>query len=100
VLVNIAYLDNFEHVEPLLEQLNATALKEEIEEMMRVELAGLIENSADGESIDAKIAEIDAKLDEAIVIVPEFTLAAVFVLASAIGAFILMSRTNRFARNS
>jgi hypothetical protein len=99
MLVNIAYLDNFEHVEPLLEQQNATDLKEEIEQMMLVELVGLIETSADQESVDAKISDINAKLDEAILIVPEFTLAAVFILASTFGAIILLARAKRFALN-
>ena len=71
-LATTAYLDNFEYVESDLEQRNATELKEQTEQLMRVELIALINDGADPQVVDDKIAEINAKLDEAIVVVPEF----------------------------
>lgn len=87
-LATMAYIDNFEHVETELDQRNATELKEQIEQMLRVELVGLFRDRADSESIDAKIAAINGKLDEAIVIVPEFpaTLAAIAAIAGVLAA--------------
>lgn len=92
-LARVAYLDNFEYVEPALVQRNATDLKEEIEEMLRVELVQLIRDNAGSDSVDAKIAAIDAKLDEAIVIVPEFPPGvAVAMLGLIISIAILSAR--------
>jgi hypothetical protein len=71
-LATAAYLDNFEYIEPELEQRNATQLKEDTEKLLRDELVGLIRDGGSSETVDAKIADINAKLDEAIVIVPEF----------------------------
>jgi hypothetical protein len=73
-------------------------LKEQTEEMLRVELVGLISDRADSKQIDAKIAEINAKLDEAITVVPEFpagTPAA--VLVAVVTATILYGRHRRRA---
>jgi hypothetical protein len=92
LLVNIAYQDNFERVGTVLDQLNATGLKAEIEELMQVELVELIESGADPASVDAKVAEINAKLDEAIVIVPEFPLALIGILAVLIGIISIVGR--------
>jgi hypothetical protein len=80
-LVNIAYLDNFGHVEVELERRNATELKEHTAQMLRVELVELINDGADSQSVDEKIAAINANLDAAIVIVPEFPTALVLVAA-------------------
>jgi hypothetical protein len=91
-----AHKEYFEHLKIELEQRNATQLGEQTDQMLRVELLELIAERADQSSIDAKIAEINEKLDEAIVIVPEFPLAAIFVLASAIGAFAILARTRSF----
>lgn len=92
-LARIAYLENFEYVEPELVQHNATQLKEETEETLRVELVQLIRDRADSDIIDAKIAAINAKLDEAIAIVPEFPPGAVVaIVALAIITTILFAR--------
>jgi hypothetical protein len=96
LLVNIAYQDNFERVGTVLDQLNATGLKAEIEEMTQVELVELIESRADPATVDAKVAEINAKLDEAIVIVPEFPLAVLAILAAGNGLLSILSRIGRY----
>ena len=79
-----AYLDNFEYVESDLEQRNATELKEETEQLMRVELIALIKDGADPQAVDDKIAEINVRLDEAIVVVPEFPMVAVIYVGIAV----------------
>lgn len=91
-LATTAYLDNFEHVEIDLDQRNATGLKEQTEQLMRVELIGLIREKAEPQVIDGKIAEINSKLDEAIVVVPEFPLAAIGILIAAVGAVVIVGR--------
>ncbi|HJS83182.1 MAG TPA: hypothetical protein VJ742_10160, partial [Nitrososphaera sp.] len=72
VLATTAYIDNFEHVEPDLVAHNATDLKEETEQMLRVELISLIRDRASPDQVDAKIDEINSGLDHAIAVVPEF----------------------------
>jgi flagellar motor component MotA len=94
----MAYIDNFEHVETELDQRNATELKEQIEQMLRVELVGLIRDRADSESIDAKIGEINAKLDQATVIVPEFPIAALGILAAVIGVISILGKAKLVKR--
>jgi hypothetical protein len=64
-LATQAYLDNFEYVEPALEQKGATDLKEQIEGMMR-ELRDMIRDDATIEEVDSHINATDAKLMEAI----------------------------------
>ena len=91
-LATIAYIDNFEHVESELEDRNATELKEQTEDMLRVELLGLIRDRAAPQSIDDKIAEINLKLEEAIVIVPEFPVAAIGVIAAVVGVITILGR--------
>jgi hypothetical protein len=59
---------------------------------MRVELIGLIREKAEPQVIDGKIAEINSKLDEAIVVVPEFPLAAIGIMIAAIGAVVTVGR--------
>jgi hypothetical protein len=65
-LATQAYLDNFEYVEPALEQKGATDLKEQIEGMMREELRDMIRDDATIEEVDSHINATDAKLMEAI----------------------------------
>jgi hypothetical protein len=97
-LAKIAYIDNYEYVEPELVQRNATELKEQTEEMLRVELVGLISDRADSEQIDAKIAEINSKLDEAITVVPEFPAGTpTAVLVAVVTATILYGRYRKRA---
>jgi hypothetical protein len=60
-----AYLDNFEYVEPDLEKHGAKDLKEQIEDMMRVELRDMIKNKVSQDELDSQINATDLKLDEA-----------------------------------
>jgi hypothetical protein len=93
-----AYKDYFEHLKAELEHRNATELSEQTDQMLRVELVELIREGADQQSVDDKIASINLKLDEAIVIVPEFPISAVGVMAALIGALGLIGRTRFFRK--
>ncbi len=92
-LATMAYIDNFEHVEAELEQRNATDLKEQTEEMLRVELVGLIRDRAAPQSIDDKISEVNMMLDQAIVIVPEFPYGMVMVLMFGLIFTVFLARS-------
>ena len=60
-----AYLDNFEYVEQDLEKHGANDLKEQIEQMMRVELRDMIKSGVSQDQLDSQINAIDLKLTEA-----------------------------------
>lgn len=64
-LSTTAYLDNFEYVEPVLIQHNAIDLKEQTEQMMRVQLREMIKSNAAADQIDSQINAIIQKLDQA-----------------------------------
>jgi hypothetical protein len=64
-LVTSAYLDNFEQVEPVLIQHNATDLKLQTEQMIRIQLREMIKDKASADEIDSQINAINAKLDQA-----------------------------------
>jgi hypothetical protein len=91
-LATIAYTDNFEHVEGELGRRNATELSTQTEQMLHVELIELIEDGADSQSVDEKIAAINANLDKAIVIVPEFPTALLFIAAIIMIPIVINSR--------
>jgi hypothetical protein len=65
-LATRAYLDNFEYVEAPLEQKGNHVLKENIENMMREELRGLIKDKVPLPQVSELINETDTKLQEAI----------------------------------
>jgi hypothetical protein len=65
-LATRAYLDNFEYVEPALEQKGAADLKEQIEDMMREEIRDMIKTSTSADELHTLINATDAKLVEAI----------------------------------
>ena len=95
-LATMAYLDNFKQIESDLDQRNATELKEQTAQLMHVELLGLIRDKADPQAVDGKIAEINSKLDEAIVVVPEFPLGiSLLIVAFALTSAILLVRFKR-----
>jgi len=95
-LVETAYLDNFEYVEPDLEQRNATDLKEDLETMLHTELIGLMRDGADQQTIDDEIALINLKLDEAIAIVPEFPIGiSLLIVAFALTSALILGRFKR-----
>lgn len=53
-LATTAYLDNFEYVEPALEEKGAGVLMEQIEGMMREELRNMIKNNVSLEELDSR----------------------------------------------
>lgn len=65
-LADMAYLDNFEHVEGILEEKASKSFMEDIEHMMREDLRKLIQDKADQSELDMHINATDAKLAEAI----------------------------------
>jgi len=87
-----AYLDNFEHVEGPLLAANQTQLKTDVEQMMRIQLRDMIKQKAAPEQVDNHIAAINAKLDQAIKVVPEFPLGVLVAMASVIGVVIAITR--------
>jgi hypothetical protein len=93
-----AHREYLEHLKTELEQRNATELSEKTDQMLRVELFGLIRDGADAQSIDDQIAAINMSLDEAIVIVPEFPITPIGILGALIAGLGYLSRTRFFAR--
>lgn len=73
-LVTTAYLDNFEYVEPVLIKQGSEPLKLDVEQMIREQLRSMIVKQVPKEQMDDQITAINAKLDEAITVVPEFPL--------------------------
>jgi hypothetical protein len=90
-----AYIDNFEHIEPDLVSHNATDLKEETEQMLRVELVSLIRDRASQDQVDAKIDEINSRLDHAIAVVPEFPAGLAASLAALATLAVVVSRYSK-----
>jgi urease gamma subunit len=87
-----AYLDNFEHVEGPLVMANQTQLKNDAEQMMRIQLRDMIKQKVTPEQLDAHIAAINVKLDQAVKVVPEFPVGAMIAMASVIGIGIAATR--------
>jgi hypothetical protein len=96
-LATTAYLDNFEHVEIELVRHNATDLKAETEQMLRVELRDMIKNRAAPEQIDNHIGSINAKLDQAVTVVPEFPVGIAAVAVALVLAAVVLSGRFRTA---
>ena len=61
---------------------------------MRIELVDLIKDGGEQQAVDAKITEINAGLDEAIVIVPEFPTGVAAVM-SVMLIMVLLVRSGR-----
>jgi hypothetical protein len=98
-LATTAYLDNFEHVEIELVRYNATDLKEETEQMLRVELREMIKNHVTSEQVDNHISSINAKLDQAVTVVPEFPIGIAAVAMASVMAVVLLASRFRTARS-
>ena len=95
-LATTAYIDNFEQIEPDLVSHNATDLKEETEQMLRVELVDLIRDRSPPDQVDAKIEEINSRLDQAIAIVPEFPAGLITLpLAALVTLAVIINRYNK-----
>jgi len=71
-LADAAYLDNFEHVEDILEEKGSHSFMEDLEQMMREDLRELIKDKANQSDLDMHINVTDAKLEEAIDLVKGF----------------------------
>ena len=67
-LATRAYLDNFEYVEPALEQKGAGNIMKQLEDMMRKDLRSMIKDAVPYEKLNSHINATDAKLAEAIII--------------------------------
>ena len=67
-LATIAYLDNFEYVEPALEKKGGSDIMHQLEGMMRQELRGMIKEEVPYEKLLSHINATDSKLAEAILI--------------------------------
>jgi hypothetical protein len=67
-LATIAYLDNFEYVEPALENKAGIDIMHQLEGMMRQELRGMIKDKVPYEKLLSHINATDSKLAEAILI--------------------------------
>ena len=65
-LADTAYLDNFEHVEEVLEEKGSHSFMEDLEHMMREDLRQLIKDKAGQSDLNMHINATDAKLAEAI----------------------------------
>ena len=83
-LAGTAYLDNFEHVEADLQKQGQSELVEDLEKMMVTDLRGMIRDKVSQDQLDAQISDIDAKLSQAIAIVPEFPIGTTAIILSAI----------------
>ena len=90
-LATKAYLDNFEYLEADVEKQNPD-LKDDVEQMMRVELRNMIKNGEDPEKVSEQIDEILKKMDDVALVVPEFPLGVMIVMASVVGGVVAMTR--------
>jgi hypothetical protein len=92
-LAGTPYLDNFEYAEADLQKHGQSELVSEIEKMMVTDLRGMIKNRASQEQIDSQISAIEAKLTQAIAVVPEFPVRApVIVISVLVGSVIEFAR--------
>lgn len=94
-LATKAYLDNFEYLESSVNQQNPD-LKNDMEQMMRVELRDMIKNGASASEVSAHIDKILLKMNDVAKIVPEFPLGAVIAMASVVSVVIVMTRVRGF----
>jgi hypothetical protein len=94
-LATTAYIDNFEQIEPELVAHNAIDLKEETEQMLRVELVSLIRDRSSPDQVDSKIDEINSRLDHAIAVVPEFPAGLAASLAALATLVVVINRFNK-----
>lgn len=90
-LATKAYLDNFEYLEADVEKQNPD-LKDEMEQMMRVELRDMIKNGASIEQVNAQIDMILVNMDDVAKIVPEFPFGAILAMTSVVGLVVALTR--------
>lgn len=95
-----AYLDNIEYAETDLKNNGQSELVQQLETMMVTDLMDMIKNRVSQDQLDSEISAIDAKLAQAIAVVPEFPVGGMtLALVSAIVASIIaLTRFNGRAR--
>jgi len=92
-LASTAYLDNIEYVEADLNKNGHSEMVSDLEKMMVIDLRAMIKDRVPLTQIDSEISLIDAKLSEAVTVVPEFPLTVVFVvMGSMIASIVAFSR--------
>ena len=93
--VTKAYLDNYEFLEGPLVEAGERELMEEVEILMREELRSMIRNGAPVSEVNEQIDLILLKMETVEVIVPEFGVIAMAVLATAIVSVVALSMRTR-----
>lgn len=91
-LAALAYLENYENVESELKNRGSGDLVDQTEQLMRIQLREMIQNRVTQEQLDAHIDKINEKLDQAAVVVPEFPVSVVLVMASIIGLVVAVGK--------
>lgn len=99
-LATKAYLDNFEYLEGPLVDAGKSELKDNLEELMRVELRDMIKNGASSSEINDKIDAILTQMDEVAVSVPEFGSISMIMLFVGIVSTIIISMQKNLLRIS
>lgn len=94
-LATKAYLDNFEYLESTLVKQNPQ-LKDEMEQMMRVELRDMIKNGSPASEVSAHIDKILLKMNDVAKIVPEFPFGALITMTSVVGVVVAITRVKGF----
>ena len=98
-LVTRAYLDNYEFLEPPLVAAGERELMQNVEHMMREELREMIRSGESVSTVDAQIDLILEQMEVVAVIVPEFGIIAVVILAAAlVGVVVTTTRSPIFTR--
>ncbi len=90
-LATKAYLDNFEYLESSVGKQNPE-LKDDMEQMMRVELRDMIKNGSPTSEVNAHIDKILLKMNDVAKIVPEFPFGAVIVMTSVVGVVVAITK--------
>ncbi|HSA98619.1 MAG TPA: PEFG-CTERM sorting domain-containing protein [Candidatus Nitrosotenuis sp.] len=94
-LATKAYLDNFEYLESPIVKQNPE-LKDDMEQMMRVELRDMIKNGSPSSEVDAHIDKILLRMNDVAKIVPEFPFGALIAMTSVVGVVIAITRVKGF----
>ena len=94
-LATKAYLDNFEYLESSIIKQNPE-LKDDMEQMMRVELRDMIKNGSPSSEVGAHIDKILLKMNDVAKIVPEFPFGAVIAMTTVVGMVIAITRVKGY----
>ncbi len=94
-LATKAYLDNFEYLESSVGKQNPE-LKNDMEQMMRVELRDMIKNGSPASEVNTHIDKILLKMNDVAKIVPEFPFGAVIVMTSVVGIVVAITKVKGY----